>query len=38
MKARAQDNLHNNFSCYNFVYRKDTVSLVLAYRAKWHGD
>lgn len=37
MKARA-DNLHNNFECYNFAYRKDAASLVLAYHTKWHGD
>jgi hypothetical protein len=37
-KARAPDSLHNNFRCYNFVYRKDTVAPVLAYRKKRHGD
>jgi hypothetical protein len=29
MKARA-DGLHENFGCYNFVYRKDTKAPVLA--------
>jgi hypothetical protein len=33
-KARA-DGLHENFGCYNFVYRKDTKALVLSYRTKW---
>jgi hypothetical protein len=33
-KARA-DGLHENFGCYNFVYRKDTKALVLSYRIKW---
>jgi hypothetical protein len=33
-KARA-DGLHENFSCYNFAYRKDTKALVLIYRTKW---
>jgi hypothetical protein len=37
-KARALDGLHNNFGCYTFAYRKDIVSLVLAYQTKWHGD
>lgn len=37
-KARAPDNLHNNFGCYNFVYRKNTVAPVLVYRTKWHRD
>jgi hypothetical protein len=34
MKARA-DGLHENFGCYNFVYRKDTKAPVLSYRTKW---
>jgi hypothetical protein len=25
-KAKDQTCLHNNFGCYNFIYRKDTVS------------
>jgi hypothetical protein len=33
-KARA-DGLHENFGCYNFVYRKDTKALVHSYRTKW---
>ena len=33
-KARA-DGLHENFSCYNFAYRKATKALVLIYRTKW---
>jgi hypothetical protein len=34
MKARADD-LHENFGCYNFAYRKDTKAPVLSYRTKW---
>jgi hypothetical protein len=37
MKAKDETCLHNNFRCYNFAYRKDTTSLVLAYQTKWHG-
>jgi hypothetical protein len=33
-KARA-DGLHENFGCYNFVYRKDTKAPVLSYCTKW---
>jgi hypothetical protein len=33
-KARA-DGLHENFGCYNFVYRKDTKAPVLSYYTKW---
>jgi hypothetical protein len=33
-KARA-NGLHENFGCYNFVYRKDTKALILSYRTKW---
>jgi hypothetical protein len=33
-KARADD-LHENFGCYNFAYRKDTKAPVLNYRTKW---
>jgi hypothetical protein len=33
-KARA-DGLHENFGCYNFVYRKDTKAPVLSYRTMW---
>jgi hypothetical protein len=29
------DGLHENFGCYNFVYRKDTKVPVLSYRTKW---
>jgi hypothetical protein len=36
-KARVEK-LHNNFRCYNFVYRKYVVVPVLAYRTKQHGD
>jgi hypothetical protein len=37
-KARASNDLHNNFDCYTFAYRKDTNSSVLAYQTKWHDD
>jgi hypothetical protein len=30
-----EDGLHENFGCYNFVYRKDTKAPVLSYRTKW---
>jgi hypothetical protein len=33
-KARADD-LHKNFGCYNFAYRKDTKASVIGYRTKW---
>jgi hypothetical protein len=33
-KARAYG-LHENFGCYNFVYRKDTKAPVLSCRTKW---
>jgi hypothetical protein len=33
-KAR-EDMLHENFSCYNFAYRKDMWAPVLSYRTKW---
>jgi hypothetical protein len=33
-KAR-EDELHENFGCYNFAYRKDMKALVLSYRTKW---
>jgi hypothetical protein len=33
-KARA-DGLHENFGCYNFVYRKDMKAPVLSYHTKW---
>jgi hypothetical protein len=33
MKARA-DNLHKNFGCYNFAYRKETKALVIGYWTK----
>ena len=33
-KARA-DGLHENFGCYNFVYRKDSKAPVFSYRTKW---
>jgi hypothetical protein len=32
-KARADD-LHENFGCYNFAYRKDMKAPVLSYRTK----
>jgi hypothetical protein len=32
-KARADD-LHKNFSCYNFAYQKDTKAPVIGYRTK----
>jgi hypothetical protein len=37
-KAKGQTCLHNNFRCYNFVYRKYTTGPILAYQTKWHGD
>jgi hypothetical protein len=33
-KAR-EDDLHENFGCYNFAYRKDTKAPVLSCRTKW---
>jgi hypothetical protein len=33
-KAR-EDELHENFGCYNFAYRKDMKAPVLSYRTKW---
>jgi hypothetical protein len=33
-KARAA-NLHKNFGCYNFAYRKDTKASVIGYCTKW---
>jgi hypothetical protein len=33
-KGRADD-LHKNFGCYNFAYRKDTMDQVIRYRTKW---
>jgi hypothetical protein len=33
MKART-DGLHENFSCYNFAYRKDTKASILSYCTK----
>jgi hypothetical protein len=33
-KAR-EDGLHENFSCYNFAYRKDMKTSVVSYRTKW---
>jgi hypothetical protein len=33
-KARG-DGLHENFGCYNFVYRKSTKFPVISYRSKW---
>jgi hypothetical protein len=33
-KAR-EDGLHDNFSCYNFAYRKDAKYPVINYRTKW---
>jgi hypothetical protein len=33
-KAR-EDGLHENFSCYNFAYRKDMKTSVISYRTKW---
>jgi hypothetical protein len=33
-KAR-EDGLHENFSCYNFAYRKDMKTPVVSYRTKW---
>jgi hypothetical protein len=33
-KAR-EDGLHENFGCYNFVYRKDMKSPVVSYRTNW---
>jgi hypothetical protein len=36
-KAQADD-LHENFGCYNFAYRKDMKAPVLSYRTKWPTD
>jgi hypothetical protein len=33
-KAR-KDGLHENFSCYNFAYRKTTKFPVISYQSKW---
>jgi hypothetical protein len=33
-KAR-EDELHENFGCYNFAYRKDMKTPVVSYRSKW---
>jgi hypothetical protein len=33
-KAR-KDGLHENFSCYNFAYRKTTNFPMISYRSKW---
>jgi hypothetical protein len=33
-KAR-KDGLHENFSCYNFAYRKTTKFPMISYRSKW---
>jgi hypothetical protein len=33
-KAIAND-LHKNFGCYNFAYRKDTKAPVIGYHTKW---
>jgi hypothetical protein len=33
-KAR-EDGLHENFGCYNFVYRKDMKTPVVSYHTKW---
>jgi hypothetical protein len=33
-KAR-KDELHDNFGCYNFAYRKTTKFPVISYRSKW---
>jgi hypothetical protein len=33
-KAR-KDELHENFGCYNFAYRKTTKFSVISYRSKW---
>jgi hypothetical protein len=33
-KAR-EDELHENFGCYNFAYRKDMKTPVVSYRTKW---
>lgn len=38
MKVRPSDKHHNNFCCYNFAYRRDSIAPVLAYRTKWHSD
>jgi hypothetical protein len=34
-KARSPDNLHKDFGCYNFAYRKEIKLPVLGYRTKW---
>jgi hypothetical protein len=35
MKASGKEQLHNNFGCYTFAYRKDVWYLSLVYRSKW---
>jgi hypothetical protein len=37
-KAKGEMGLRNNFRCYNFAYRKEITSPILAYRSKWHED
>jgi hypothetical protein len=37
-QTKATRGLHNNFGCYNFVYRRGVMFLALAYRSKWPNE
>jgi hypothetical protein len=37
-KAVGKEQYHNNFGCYNFVYRSDVRCLVPTFRKKWSGS
>jgi hypothetical protein len=37
-QTKATNNLHNNFGCYNFAYRRGALSPALAYRSKWPNE
>jgi hypothetical protein len=37
-QTKATSGLHNNFSCYNFAYRRGSMFLALAYRSKWPNE
>jgi hypothetical protein len=37
-KAVEKEQYHNNFECYNFVYRSDVRYLVPTFRKKWRGS
>jgi hypothetical protein len=38
MKAVGKEQYHNNFGCYNFVYRSDVRCLVPTFQKKWLGS